>query len=505
MKTCFQLFVARTDVNSNQTNLPSQFLIAMLAIPMVIALGISGYLTYASLTASEIAGCGGGSLFDCGHVLNSKWSKFAGFPVSGLAVVTYLGMISASVFVFNQKLSSHFRTWAWTAVTGLAIAASFAAAYFIFLQVVVLQHLCWYCLVAHTCGIIIATTAIYRHKISMPKLSGMTSAVAMGLAVLITVQLNTEEPPKFKIESYNPDLAQANIRTMTSSPSGSAAAPGDDLFAPPTDGDLFEPPSEDELFAPPVEDDKNPETAQKAKETLEKTIAVTSLLVPTTSPSMIGNLLWYPQDGPASQQPAKPEQEKKEKVRVVAFSGNKLNVAQWPLAGSPKASYIFAEMFDYTCPHCRKMHKTIKAAKSKLDDDVAIVSLPVPMNRACNPTVQNNNAVHSESCQLSNLAVGVWRVDTAKFDTFHEWMFETPTCPTYSAAYQKAAELVGKEKLDQELAKGIAKQYVQKHVLLYQRVGGGQIPKTLFPTSTIVGEYNSPDGLAQMIKEKAGK
>ena len=134
-------------MNSIQTNLPSQKLLAILAIPMLIALGISGYLTYASITASEIAGCGGGSIFDCGHVLHSKWSKFAGIPVSGLALMTYIGMLAASAVAFNQSFSTRTRELAWNGVTAMAVAASFAAVYFIFLQVVVLQHLCWYCLV----------------------------------------------------------------------------------------------------------------------------------------------------------------------------------------------------------------------------------------------------------------------------------------------------------------------------------------------------------------------
>ena len=171
----------------------------------------------------------------------------------------------------------------------------------------------------------------------------------------------------------------------------------------------------------------------------------------------------------------------------------------------PIASYIFVEMFDYTCPHCRKMHGTIEAAKKSLNGDVAIVSLPVPMNRACNATVQKDAAIHAESCQLSHLAVSMWRVDKEKFDQFHNWMFQQASCPVYSVAYQKAVDLVGKTKLDSELKKGMAQKYVQRHVQLYQRVGAGQIPKVLFPTTAIIGEFNSAPELAKMIKQRAGK
>ena len=139
----------RVRVNFLRFALPSKWFLALLAIPMLTALGISAYLTYVTVTASEIAGCSGGQLFDCAHVIYSKWSKMLGIPVSSMALGTYVAMVAATIVTATDRFSDSVRQMAWIAVTGLAIAASLAALYFIFLQVFVLKHLCPWCLGAH--------------------------------------------------------------------------------------------------------------------------------------------------------------------------------------------------------------------------------------------------------------------------------------------------------------------------------------------------------------------
>ena len=184
--------------------LPANWVLALLCVPMMLALGVSAYLSYASLTASEIAGCSGGEVFDCGHVVNSKYSKFLGIPVSLLAMGTYAAMLMATVVTASQRLSVKSRQWGWTAVTGLAIAAALAALYFIFLQVFVLKHLCQWCLAAHTCGLLIAATTLWYSRINTRRLFSIGTLAAAGLAVMVVAQVKAEEPQKYVIERYEP-------------------------------------------------------------------------------------------------------------------------------------------------------------------------------------------------------------------------------------------------------------------------------------------------------------
>jgi len=522
----------RVRVELRRSRLPSKWFLAVLAVPMLIALGISCYLSYVSITASEIAGCSGGKLFDCAHVIYSKWSKVFGFPVSGLAVLTYVGMIGALTVTCISRFSSSVRQFAWTAVTGLAIAAALAGLYFIFLQVFVLEHLCPWCLGAHTCGLLIALSVLVcKARPAFGQLSAVSGLAAAGLALMIGIQVNSEEPPKYEVITLVPESAvvanTASDQTFTAAPSdfdgdeGFMSPPGDedDLFAPPSDED-------EDFFAPPVEDFDDTDVQEASflmPAQFNATIALMSHLAIGHSPLQSAMLLPLPvqepqqngsetkqedgsktkQEGSAAKQTEEPKKKlkKKEPQRVVEFMGRKLNAYQWPIDGSPTAKYVFVEMFDYTCPHCRTTSRALFKVKENMGDDLAVVVLPVPMNTRCNPSVKVDHADHIEACELSELAVAVWRIDPSKFSEFHHWMFEGDHAPDYSTAYAKASELVASEKLNKEQKKGTSAEFVKIHCKMYQLLNAGPVPKLLFPTSAVQGEFTSVEELTRMIQQ----
>ncbi len=182
-----------------------------------------------------------------------------------------------------------------------------------------------------------------------------------------------------------------------------------------------------------------------------------------------------------------------------------LNVRHWPAIGNPNAKYVFVEMFDYTCPHCRNTHKAIHGAMDKYGDDLAIICLPVPLDGKCNNRFPINNGKHAEACEVARIAIGVWRCKPSKFQKFHEWMFPSPVARTAAAARIEGEKLVGKEKLSAELAKPFASQYIASHVKLYQGAGSGAVPKLLFPRKNVKGEISSSTTLINMIAEQFPK
>jgi len=517
----------RVRVEFRRFSLPSGWFLAILALPMLIALGISAYLTYVSVTASEIAGCSGGELFDCSHVIYSKWSKVFGIPVSGLAFLTYVGMIAATAVTCVGRLSKPARLMAWSAVTGLAIAAALAALYFIFLQVFVLKHLCQWCLGAHACGLLIATTILLsKTRIALPPLGVVSGLAAAGLAVMIGVQVNSEEPPKYVVKEYVPD-AQVNTddKTFTAAPGDFEAAPEDDMMAPPSDEDLFAPPEEDfeddeSFMDPPSEDTEELDDLEEGEGETANNFRVQfstlTQLAFSRSPLHAVMLLQQPvvvqQEGdPKPKQKAKNQKaktkpsKKKQKPtpRIVEFMGKKLNAHQWPVDGSPTAKYVFVEMFDYTCPHCRTTSQAIFKAKEAMGDDLAVVVLPVPMKMACNPAVVRDHPAHLEACELAELAVAVWRCDAKKFSEFHKWMFEGKDAPNFATALGKASALIGKDQIAKELKKNTSKAYVQRHCQMYKMLNGGVVPKLLFPTRAVEGEFTAVESLTSMIRQDA--
>ncbi len=206
---------------------------------------------------------------------------------------------------------------------------------------------------------------------------------------------------------------------------------------------------------------------------------------------------------PAAEKPAAEEPKK----RLITVSGNRttLNIEQWPLLGKKDAKYLFVEMFDYTCPHCRATHQALRGAMERYGDDLAVIALPVPMDGSCHSPNLANHSYTSGGCELARLAVAVWRVDAKKFLQFHNWLFESSYARNSTEARQYAAQLVGEEALRKELAQPWCGKYVAKHVELYQRSGSGSIPKLLFPKSTLSGEVSSAETLCQIIERELGQ
>lgn len=208
-------------------------------------------------------------------------------------------------------------------------------------------------------------------------------------------------------------------------------------------------------------------------------------------------------DATASQPEAAASQPAEPPKRMVSVSGNRfsLNSRHWPLLGKPDAKYIFVEMFDYTCPHCRSTHKAIDGAFARYGDDLAVIALPVPLERSCNDAASGGG--HFGACELARLSVAVWRVNREQFHTFHDWMFAAHR--STAQARTKAEELVGKDALAAELRQPHASNYISKHVELYKRVGRGAVPKLMFPKATMTGSIGNTRTLCNTIERELGK
>ena len=449
---------------------PSRRATLLMAIACAVAFAASGYLGWVALTSSKIAGCGGGRLFNCGHVISSRWSLWLGIPVSMIAASTYAWMAAGMA---TAKLYPHGRIakWAWYGITTAALSAGMAAIWFVSLQVFVLNHLCTYCLVAHACGLAVAATVLLTRPLGWKALATASLFSLFGFVALAGVQLVSEDPATYKIETY-------------SAPAEGGAT---EFEAP-----VFEAPvgTVSTLLQNPI-------------------LFQQSNFVAMFRPSaLLTGVLQQPQQSQSNSKKStsKPADTKpvEKPRRFVTLNGGtaKLDVAQWPIVGSIEAKYIFVEMFDYSCPHCRNTHAAIKAASAKLDNSVAVIALPIPLNATCNTSIQVTDPKFAESCEIAKLAVAVWRVDRAQFTEFHNWMMSTDAAPTLAEARTQAESLVDVKKLQAELATDVPGQYVAQNTELYRRVGAGNVPKLIFPTTSIVGEFTSGDALADIVKQQ---
>lgn len=480
---------------------PGRNLSVFIAALAVVALGLASYLTVPWFTDSKVVGCNG-SVFNCASVLNSRYSNWLGLPVSGMAALTYCTLLVA--LVLAQSGSPAKRDLMWGIVAFCCLSAGAAALWFVFLQFVVLKHLCLYCLAAHVCGIVLAVTFLYARPLGTKVNTHMGILALVGLVFLSVGQTLGKEAPTFIIEEH-PILPQQS-----------------DTIAPAGFDDVMEAPQFEDVFEAP---DFSLHTPRHRSRSGFSQVSMLSCLLPLVSTtSMLTVQIPDKQDsdqdevenGESKQEEQGKESEAKNKSgasqekpqpterRILDVSGGiiKLDVSQWPSVGNQKAEFVCVEMFDYNCQHCRQTHAAIKAAREKMGEKMAVILLPLPLNTDCNNQIVQTGPQFVESCLLSKLSVSVWKTNPEKFCDFHEWMFDGPNAPNYQTALAQAESMVGKEQLAKVLNSPLPDAYLQKHVQIYARIGKGNIPKLLFRTTSIEGLFQSPDLLIDVLNRQ---
>jgi uncharacterized membrane protein len=176
-----------------------------------------------------------------------------------------------------------------------------------------------------------------------------------------------------------------------------------------------------------------------------------------------------------------------------------------PVLGSPDAPYPLAVMTDYTCPHCREMHKLLGHVRDRYGAQVALVILPVPMNAQCNPRIKVTQPRHEYACEVSRLALAVWRRDPKAFvDRMDPWLFDSTLARTPAEVRSEAALLIGADRLRRAEADPWIEQTIRRSVGLYAQANGGLIPKLLLPKDVPPGNVKTEQELFQMLERELG-
>ncbi|MCX5658280.1 MAG: thioredoxin domain-containing protein [Planctomycetota bacterium] len=177
--------------------------------------------------------------------------------------------------------------------------------------------------------------------------------------------------------------------------------------------------------------------------------------------------------------------------RQVFLMAGKIGVAlrpeDYPLRGTPEAPHIVAELFDYTCPHCRTLHALLDQVLERYPGQLGIVLIPVPLESNCNPRIKTTERVHVGGCDLAKLALAVWKADPKAFATFDAWLFESEAHRTPEEARAFASDLLGPEQLERALANPWAAEQLGRNVTLYAHINGGSIPKLLLGSVVVQG------------------
>ncbi|HEX6172590.1 MAG TPA: vitamin K epoxide reductase family protein [Candidatus Binatia bacterium] len=142
---------------------------------------LSGYLTYSAWQGQSVAGCTVGSA--CDIVLNSRWSKLLGIPISFWGFLTY-ALLAA--IAWNKTTPSQWKM-AWT-VTIIGVLYSL---YLTGVSLIVLDSACPYCLTSLGLMTAIFAVLLTRRPAKMPGFSwGPWLGKTAGAAVLIIIVLH---------------------------------------------------------------------------------------------------------------------------------------------------------------------------------------------------------------------------------------------------------------------------------------------------------------------------
>lgn len=301
--------------------------LALIALSLM-GLGINAFLLYRWFTNFEggIAGCGGGN---CEGLSGSRWATIFGIPITALGAGVYLALLGSLLGLLRHGQ---------VALLGLIAGA---AAWFIFVQAVIIGSFCPWCMAAHGIGL---------------------SVVALG-ATRMASREGSGNSRKF--------LAGWTVATFL-------------------------------------------------------VTALSQIYGPVPATHKI-----------------------EETGRIAVFEAGKQSyeVASLPRIGRADAKHILVEYFDYQCPACQAMAGFLETLVARHPASVAVLVLPVPLERSCNSYVTESNQ-HAGSCEISRIALAVWRENPAAFEGFHHSLMKDPS-PANARA--KAIQLISAGKLDARL------------------------------------------------------
>jgi uncharacterized membrane protein len=207
--------------------------------------------------------------------------------------------------------------------------------------------------------------------------------------------------------------------------------------------------------------------------------------------------------GPSPSAQAEPE------GLIVLHDGKfKLNPAELPLIGPASAKAILVGLFDSTCHHCRETRRVVRRAIERASGRLALISLPMPLDKACNHLVTRTTKEHAHACEYGALALAVFRANSAAFPAFEDWLFEPVEPPSIEEARNQAMELVGVRALSRALRDPWIGERLVNDIALYEanaHASGGdtRLPQLVIGDTLVQGTIRTPDDVFQLLARHA--
>jgi uncharacterized membrane protein len=119
-----------------------------------IGIGITGYLLYVRETGGALVCSTGG----CETVQGSSYADVLGVPVAAIGLVGFLGLLAAALGRGE---------WAPLSQATLALSAALFSAYLLYIQLVVIDAVCQWCVTTDVLTAVIAALALLRLRLRL--------------------------------------------------------------------------------------------------------------------------------------------------------------------------------------------------------------------------------------------------------------------------------------------------------------------------------------------------
>ena len=187
--------------------------------------------------------------------------------------------------------------------------------------------------------------------------------------------------------------------------------------------------------------------------------------------------------------------------RKIAFNdGHKIyDNSSMPGLGSSEAKQVLVEYFDYQCPSCRTMSGYLTALIAKHPTEIRVLVLPVPLEHGCNPALAAADDGHPGSCELTRIALAVWRANPAAYPAIHRAFLSAPPLDS-AAALALARAQVPSAQLEAAMREPWIDQLIAANIADWVSFSGQnrKLPKLLISGKRIL--HGLPSGEADFIR-----
>jgi len=168
-----------------------------------------------------------------------------------------------------------------------------------------------------------------------------------------------------------------------------------------------------------------------------------------------------------------------DKTHVFLDGRLRIQPGDYPMLGSPDAPVVIVEVFDYTCEACRDLEPMLIDALKRYEGQLAIITIPCPIHRACNPDLPATQTNHADACSLARIGMALWHADPSKYEAYATWVFRGERPPTPRQAREHAYSLVGQDAFNKAADDPQINRLIRQGAGLYGRLQYGAMPKLI--------------------------